>query len=81
MEFNQANFYFFKGGYFWLQRSNCCRLLALANSEKEKFKQPFYELERFQSSIPIAIGSTISQMDNKNKEHVKRTQKTYNYES
>ncbi len=56
---------FFQSGYFWLYR---CQIvvgfLALANSKKERFKQLCNELCRFQSPIPISIGSNFNNQPN-----------------
>jgi hypothetical protein len=38
--------------------------LALANSEKHKYKQSFSELWRVQSPIPISIGSNLNNHPN-----------------
>jgi hypothetical protein len=40
------------------------KVLAPINSKKKKFKQPFSGLWRFQSPIPISIGSNFNNKPN-----------------
>jgi hypothetical protein len=49
----------------WIPRCQIVvRFLAFANSKKERFKQLCNELCRFQSPIPISIGSNFNNQPN-----------------